>query len=198
LPLELRELGPSYRAAHPEGVDRWLALSQFKSDEPPGPGGDVATRVAPGGDAAPRVAPGEDAAPRVAPGGDAAPRVAPGEDAAPRVAPGEDAAPRVAPGGPGGDAATRVAPAGPGGDAAYALNGNVDVTLASLATLSTPVLLLTGDADMYMPPSTLRWFAKHVPRAEVAIVPESGHASYWEQPQVFNRTVLAFLTRAPD
>lgn len=28
LPLELRELGPSYRAANPEGVQRWLELSQ--------------------------------------------------------------------------------------------------------------------------------------------------------------------------
>ena len=27
LPLEMRELGPSYRAANPEGVERWLALS---------------------------------------------------------------------------------------------------------------------------------------------------------------------------
>ena len=27
LPLDFRELGPSYRAAHPDGVARWLALS---------------------------------------------------------------------------------------------------------------------------------------------------------------------------
>ena len=36
LPLELRELGPSYRAANPEGVRRWLELSTSGQQRPPG------------------------------------------------------------------------------------------------------------------------------------------------------------------
>src|SRR5688572_19894224 len=33
LPLDFRELGPSYRAADPDGVARWLALSESRSHE---------------------------------------------------------------------------------------------------------------------------------------------------------------------
>jgi pimeloyl-ACP methyl ester carboxylesterase len=31
--------------------------------------------------------------------------------------------------------------------------------------------------------------------AETVIVPEAGHSVYWEQPEVFNREVLAFIGR---
>jgi len=34
MPSEFRELGPSYRAANPEGVARWLALEQLSGDGP--------------------------------------------------------------------------------------------------------------------------------------------------------------------
>jgi pimeloyl-ACP methyl ester carboxylesterase len=55
------------------------------------------------------------------------------------------------------------------------------------------VLLLTGDADLYTPPSVLRLFGQHMPRAELVVVPESGHAAQWENPTAFNRAVLRFL-----
>jgi pimeloyl-ACP methyl ester carboxylesterase len=37
--------------------------------------------------------------------------------------------------------------------------------------------------------------ARHVPNHELVIVPECGHAIYWEQPEIFNRTVLDFIGR---
>jgi len=38
LPPEVRELGPSYRAAHPEGTERWVKLEHdHLSAGPPGP-----------------------------------------------------------------------------------------------------------------------------------------------------------------
>lgn len=58
-----------------------------------------------------------------------------------------------------------------------------------------PTLLLTGDADLYTPPSVLRLFKQHMPRAELVIVPESGHAAHWENPAVFNREMLKFLRK---
>jgi pimeloyl-ACP methyl ester carboxylesterase len=58
-----------------------------------------------------------------------------------------------------------------------------------------PTLLVTGDADLYTPPSVLRMFAQRMPHAEVAIIPETGHSSYWENPAVFNATLLAFLQK---
>ena len=74
-------------------------------------------------------------------------------------------------------------------------SGNVEVTWAKLETLQVPTLLLTGDADLYTPPSVLRMFATHMRHAELTVIPETGHSSYWEKPEVFNRTVLAFIAR---
>jgi pimeloyl-ACP methyl ester carboxylesterase len=69
------------------------------------------------------------------------------------------------------------------------------VTWESLKGLRIPVLLMTGDADLYMPPSLLRLFAAAIPGREMTLFPEAGHAIYWEQPSRFNRTVLDFLAR---
>ena len=112
LPLEFRELGPSYRAAEPDGTARWLLLSQQGQRS-------TAARVEDG--------------------------------------------------------------------------GNVEVTWAKLQTLKMPALLMTGDADLYTPPSVLRMFGQRMPHAESVIVPETGHSSYWENPVAFNAAVLAFL-----
>jgi pimeloyl-ACP methyl ester carboxylesterase len=67
------------------------------------------------------------------------------------------------------------------------------MTFAMLETIQAPTLLLTGDADLYAPPPVLRLFATRIKGSEVAIVPEAGHSTYWEQPEVFNRTLLNFL-----
>jgi pimeloyl-ACP methyl ester carboxylesterase len=67
------------------------------------------------------------------------------------------------------------------------------ITFALLETIQAPTLLLTGDADLYAPPPVLRLFAARIKGAEVSIVPEAGHSTYWEQPELFNRAVLNFL-----
>jgi pimeloyl-ACP methyl ester carboxylesterase len=113
LPRWFRELGPSYRAANPEGTARWIELNQ-KSES---------------------------------------------------------------------------------GRGAKQKLMNV-VTPEKLESLQTRTLLMTGAADLYTPPSIMRMIARHVPNNELVIVPECGHAIYWEQPEFFNRTVLEFLGRA--
>jgi pimeloyl-ACP methyl ester carboxylesterase len=67
------------------------------------------------------------------------------------------------------------------------------VTWAKLEALQVPALLITGDADLYTPPSVLRMFLERMKTAEWAIIPETGHSSYWESPELFNAAVLAFL-----
>jgi pimeloyl-ACP methyl ester carboxylesterase len=67
------------------------------------------------------------------------------------------------------------------------------ITFGLLETITAPTLLLTGDADLYAPPPVLRLFAARIKGSEVVIVPEAGHSSYWEQPEIFNRAVLNFL-----
>ncbi|MCP9955554.1 alpha/beta fold hydrolase [Actinomadura madurae] len=69
------------------------------------------------------------------------------------------------------------------------------VTSAAIASSGVPVLLATGDADLYTPPAMLRRLGEGLPRAEQVVFPESGHNAYWERPLLFNRTILAFLRR---
>ena len=107
LPVEVRELGPSYRAVNPEGTRRWKELAQHVAAQ-----------------------------------------------------------------------ATRNR-----------------ITWAALQTIKTPTLLLTGDADLYTPPSVLRLLAARFPNCESAVIPECGHSAFWEQPEIFNRTVLDFITK---
>ena len=105
LPAELRELGPSYRAANPQGTRRWMELAR--------PIGELKTKNR--------------------------------------------------------------------------------ISFALLETIRAPVLLLTGDADLYTPPSVLRLFTARIRHAESVVIPECGHSAYWEQPEAFNRAVLDFI-----
>jgi pimeloyl-ACP methyl ester carboxylesterase len=114
LPPDVRELGPSYRAANAEGTRRWLELHDLSW---------------------------------------------------------------------------------PGGSRPRDQGSRNRITFALLETLKVPTLLLTGGADMYSPPPVLRLFTARIKGAESVIVPDVGHSTYWEQPEVFNRTVLGFLRR---
>ena len=69
------------------------------------------------------------------------------------------------------------------------------MTFSMLESLKMPTLLLTGDADMFAPPSLLPMFASRIKGSSSVVVPEAGHSTYWEKPEVFNRTVLAFLKK---
>ena len=69
------------------------------------------------------------------------------------------------------------------------------VTFSLLEGLKVPTLLLTGDADLYSPPAVLRMFAARIKNSESVVVPEAGHSAYWEQPEMFNRSVLAFIQK---
>ena len=107
LPVEVRELGPSYRAANPEGTRRWSELAQHVASQP----------------------------------------------------------------------------------------SKNRITWAALETIEAPTLLITGDADLYTPPSVLRMFAERFPNCESLVIPECGHSAFWEQPEAFTRAVLDFLQK---
>jgi len=81
----------------------------------------------------------------------------------------------------------------PPGPAAPAQPLRNHITFALLESIKAPTLLITGDADLYAPPPVLRLFAARIKGAEVLVVPEAGHSTYWEQPEIFNRAVLNFL-----
>ncbi len=70
-----------------------------------------------------------------------------------------------------------------------------EVTWKALETMRVPTLLMTGDADLWLPPPLLALYAAHIPDNEMLIVPEAGHAVYWETPEIFNAAVLEFIAR---
>jgi pimeloyl-ACP methyl ester carboxylesterase len=112
LPVDFRELGPSYRASNPEGAAQWLALSQQS----------------------------------------------------------RKAAPLPSPQTP-----------------------RNRVTFERLESIRVPSLLVTGGADLYSPPPVMRLFAARIKGAETLVVPEAGHSVFWEETELFNRTLLGFL-----
>ena len=61
--------------------------------------------------------------------------------------------------------------------------------------LDMPVLLISADGDIYMPPAMLRELASHITNVEVNMLSESGHSGYWEQPIAFNQALIGFLKR---
>jgi pimeloyl-ACP methyl ester carboxylesterase len=135
LPIEVRDLGPSYRAINPNGVQRWLTLVNAAQT------GNMINADGKGGKNSGQGHNGSGA----------------------RLDTGSD---------------NRTA-----------------ATWANLDDLKVPILLMTGDADLYTPPALLRVLAARIKQAEVAIIPESGHSAFWENPDIFNRTVLAFISK---
>ncbi|WP_084628604.1 alpha/beta fold hydrolase [Amycolatopsis nigrescens] len=68
-----------------------------------------------------------------------------------------------------------------------------------LETLSVRTLIITGDADLYLPPPILPMIAAHLPDAATLVYRRAGHSANWERPSDFNREVLRFWsgTRFP-
>lgn len=65
----------------------------------------------------------------------------------------------------------------------------------ALTGLALPSLILRGAESRLYGPGTAAWFAATLGDAEVAAVPEAGHAPQLEQPETFNRLVDDFLSR---
>jgi pimeloyl-ACP methyl ester carboxylesterase len=65
-----------------------------------------------------------------------------------------------------------------------------EIKQARLKELKLPTLLIAGAADLSTPPSISRMIAAEIAGSRVALIPEAGHSSYWEQPELFNRAVL--------
>lgn len=66
---------------------------------------------------------------------------------------------------------------------------------AELPRLDVPVLLVAGEHDPRFV-ETARDLAGRLPRAELVIIPDAGHAAHVEQPERFQRVVAEFLRRA--
>ncbi|OGO66596.1 MAG: hypothetical protein A2030_11855 [Chloroflexi bacterium RBG_19FT_COMBO_50_10] len=71
---------------------------------------------------------------------------------------------------------------------------NVDFT-ARLGEIKAPTCILVGSLDLLKGPDYAAILKRHIPQAELHILPGAGHASCWERPQEFNSVILGFLAK---
>ncbi len=69
------------------------------------------------------------------------------------------------------------------------------LTFALLEKIDIPTLLIAGGADLSSPPPLQRFYTTRIKNSESLIVPNAGHSTYWEQPEIFNRAVLEFIRK---
>jgi pimeloyl-ACP methyl ester carboxylesterase len=72
------------------------------------------------------------------------------------------------------------------------------ITYARLGTMSVPVLVLSGGADLLSPPALMRMLAEGIPTSRFVLLPDVGHAGFWERPHVWNGLVLEFIGNHRD
>jgi len=79
-----------------------------------------------------------------------------------------------------------------------AILGQVAATMGHRTTdrlghIAAPTLVITGDADLLIPPANSDILARHIPGARLVKVPGGSHGFNFETPELFNRAVLDFL-----
>lgn len=64
-----------------------------------------------------------------------------------------------------------------------------------LPAIRLPTLVLVGDEDQGAPPEAARAIQERIPGAELVVIKSAAHLSNIEQPEQFNRALLAFLEK---
>jgi 3-oxoadipate enol-lactonase len=80
----------------------------------------------------------------------------------------------------------------PGYTTAAVAMGSTDLR-DQLQRIGVPTLVLHGDRDTVIPPSTGAELASAIPGARLVLLPGAGHASNQEAPQAYNRAVREFI-----
>ena len=62
-----------------------------------------------------------------------------------------------------------------------------------LAEAGFPLLFLVGAHDAVTPPQIIERCHRAVPGSQFTVIPDSGHSTYFEQPDAFNDAVMRFL-----
>ncbi|WP_346533701.1 alpha/beta hydrolase [Micromonospora sp. DPT] len=76
----------------------------------------------------------------------------------------------------------------------YAAGGpDPDATRSALTRLEAPVLLLTGEYDVALPPKRAAEYAGLFPQGQLAVQPGGGHYPWLDDPASFVETLTAFL-----
>lgn len=70
----------------------------------------------------------------------------------------------------------------------------VEEAKAKLSRLRTPTLVIAGELDQLTPPATQKALAEAIPGARLELIPGAGHVPNLEQPELWNRLALEFLS----
>ena len=69
-------------------------------------------------------------------------------------------------------------------------------TPEKLASIRVPTLIIAGGIDLVTPSGAMRLYSRHLTAPnEFVVIPEAGHVLVWEQPDVFNQTLIDFLKK---
>lgn len=68
-------------------------------------------------------------------------------------------------------------------------------TRGRLGAIDAPVLIVSGDRDLFTPLHYSQSIAAQMSRSELVILPGAGHTHHWERLDEFNRKTLAFLQK---
>ena len=63
----------------------------------------------------------------------------------------------------------------------------------ALPDIAFPFLLLAGEKDPVLSPTTIRRAGEPLPGARVEVVTDAPHSMYWERPDLFNDAIRRFL-----
>ena len=69
--------------------------------------------------------------------------------------------------------------------------------LDRLREIEAPALVLWGDHDVLVPRAYSEAIARELARSELVVIPDAGHISPLEQPELVNRVMRDFLARHP-
>ena len=64
-----------------------------------------------------------------------------------------------------------------------------------LGEIRVPTLVMVGENDWLIPPSASRVIAEGIPGAELVVIPQAGHFSFIERPDVYTDAVRGHLSR---
>jgi pimeloyl-ACP methyl ester carboxylesterase len=78
-------------------------------------------------------------------------------------------------------------------DALLGLGARAD-SQATLAQIRVPTLLVCGVEDVLTPPSEAEAMHRAIPGSRLELVPEAGHLANLENPDAYNKALVAFLT----
>jgi pimeloyl-ACP methyl ester carboxylesterase len=67
-----------------------------------------------------------------------------------------------------------------------------------LGEIACPTLIVWGDRDRIVPPSSADEFARLIPDSRVVVFEDTGHVPMLEEPDRFNRLLLDFLAEEPN